>query len=168
MRHLSLLTLVFFSFGLYSQDTITKACYFTSMKEYINNEPSKIAYIMSESSTEISFYYQYTKMTLSSKSTWGYLNNAGELYRSIDMVFYKLLNVDDILVYRLESDGEVKYKVSMGINMYPMDLNEDNVAQLISSNKALLKMYLDLSKKERNINALQYVLLYNEQALASK
>lgn len=167
MNKLILLTSLFLYKLSYSQDTISKACYFKSMKDYTNNTPAKIGSIITETNTDISFYYQYAKVTANSKNTWGYINNNGELYRSIDLYYYKLIISEKIYVYKATIDGVDKYKIGLGINMYPVDLNEANVMTLISENEALLQKYQQLSKKERNLKALEFINLFNIDDIAS-
>ena len=167
MNKIILLTFLIIGKLAFGQDTLSKACYYISMKDYTNNTPAKIGSFVNETNSDITFYYQYSKVTISSKNTWGYKNNEGELYRSIDLFFYKLVSSDKIYIYKATIDGIEKYKIALGINMYPIDLNESNVMLLISENAPLLLKYQQLSKKERISRALEFINLFNIDDIAS-
>ncbi|MEI6311111.1 MAG: hypothetical protein WCP57_02520 [Bacteroidota bacterium] len=168
MKRLLFLTLLFIVSHSYAQDSLATPCYFTSLQEYLKNEPNKINSFVSESNSEIVFYYGYTKVTLTSKNTWGYINSDGLFYRSVDFVFYKIAKYGKLIVYEATIDGVKKYKIGNSLNMYPVDLTDMSVIMLITDNKALLEKYQQLPKKERITRALEFVDNYNSEAFVSK
>ena len=62
MKNIYILLFSIIIFEANCQDTISKACYYSNVNEFVNNEGRKSGKIIEESSTDVTFYYHYTKM----------------------------------------------------------------------------------------------------------
>jgi|694.fasta_scaffold36146_7 hypothetical protein len=167
MKNIYILLFSIIIFEANCQDTISKACYYSNVNEFVNNEGRKSGKIIEESSTDVTFYYHYTKLTFNSKKIWGYTNNEGIHYRSIDFLFYEFKNDGKLVMYRSFLDGLYKFKISLGLNMIPIDLSEENLSHLISNNKELYDKYNSLSKKDKKSRIVEFINLYNSELEAN-
>ena len=70
-------------------------------------------------------------------------------------------------MYRSFLDGLYKFKISLGLNMIPIDLSEENLSHLISNNKELYDKYNSLSKKDKKSRIVEFINLYNSELEAN-
>lgn len=166
MKLLNTLLILLFCSTVIAQDTV-KACYYRSAGEYIKNEANYPGSLLSHDLTNVSFYYQYTKLNLDSKKIWGYKDNNGNLYRSIDFIFYKMIQNVKIAIFCATIEGVQTYKMASSATAPAVDIDETNVLSFIASNQNLLAKYVSLPKKERKSKALEFIYQYNQEAFAS-